>query len=803
MDTDPKQPTDAPLEQDPASEQQSPAPAAAGQTPVPDPQSTPADTGASSAAMSATSSASQPPAPAVPTPEPAASAAAAAEDEPAADSTAEASATPAPAGEAAPAATTTETPAESASADAPAAAEEKVEEEKEQPEPAPAETSIDTEIPDAPLAEPKPEPATEETTTTAAAPEAAATEKPAEEESSAMEVDAPEEQPAEPVAAVAEAEAPAATEEESKPTVTETGTPADIDDGVKVTTEDASVQKRTLEAEAKSFLVEQTYSVVIPSYAAWFDMNKINDIERKALPEFFNNRNRSKTPTVYRDYRDFMINTYRLNPTEYLTVTACRRNLAGDVCAIMRVHAFLEQWGLINYQIDPETRPSVIAPPFTGHFRVIADTPRGLQPFHPGHGATVSGGQPHSSTERGIAAPPIKPDLNLEIRKTFYESSAATSLSSDTPNGNTRKTYNCFTCGNDCTRVRYHSMKNKQYDLCANCFLENRFPSTSQTSDFVKFEDTGYLSADRDREWSDQETLLLLEAMELYDDDWNAIADHVGSRTREQCVLKFLQLPIEDPYLESKPAELGPLQYNHIPLSQADNPVMSVVAFLASIVDPKVAAAAAQSALPEMTKAIQKQLEKPSEETKEGTNGTEKTAEAEDENENEKESAGGAKEESEEKEGTVKKAASIALGVAAARSHLLATDEEREMARLVNSLVNMQSRKLELKLAKFTELEQVLEAEKREIEQARQQLYSDRLAFQKEMTAQRKMLAEQGAALQAAQAALAQQQHLAQQHQHQPTTVAGGGDVVDGGASFSDSLFSAQVPDPDAMEIGL
>ena len=47
-----------------------------------------------------------------------------------------------------------------------------------------------------------------------------------------------------------------------------------------------------------------------------------------------------------------MINTYRLNPIEYLTVTACRRNLAGDVCAIMRVHSFLEQWGLINYQVS-------------------------------------------------------------------------------------------------------------------------------------------------------------------------------------------------------------------------------------------------------------------------------------------------------------------------------------------------------------------------------------------------------------------------------------------------------------------
>lgn len=109
--------------------------------------------------------------------------------------------------------------------------------------------------------------------------------------------------------------------------------------------------KEGLEASARDHLISQTHAIVLPSYSTWFDMNSIHDIERKALAEFFNNRNRSKTPAVYKDYRDFMINTYRLNPVEYLTVTACRRNLAGDVCAIMRVHAFLEQWGLINYQV--------------------------------------------------------------------------------------------------------------------------------------------------------------------------------------------------------------------------------------------------------------------------------------------------------------------------------------------------------------------------------------------------------------------------------------------------------------------
>ena len=123
--------------------------------------------------------------------------------------------------------------------------------------------------------------------------------------------------------------------------------------GAEGATEDQSGQgKSSIESSARSQLVSQTHAIILPSYSTWFDMHTVHPIEKKALAEFFNGRNRSKTPAVYKDYRDFMINTYRLNPIEYLTVTACRRNLAGDVCAIMRVHSFLEQWGLINYQVS-------------------------------------------------------------------------------------------------------------------------------------------------------------------------------------------------------------------------------------------------------------------------------------------------------------------------------------------------------------------------------------------------------------------------------------------------------------------
>ena len=41
----------------------------------------------------------------------------------------------------------------------------------------------------------------------------------------------------------------------------------------------------------------------------------------------------------------------------------------------------------------------------------------------------------------------------------------------------------------------------------------------------------------------------------------------------------------------------GPLAYQPIPFSQAGNPIMSTVAFLASVVDPRVASSAAKAAI--------------------------------------------------------------------------------------------------------------------------------------------------------------------------------------------------------------
>ncbi|KAI3640287.1 hypothetical protein MIR68_001165 [Amoeboaphelidium protococcarum] len=451
---------------------------------------------------------------------------------------------------------------------------------------------------------------------------------------------------------------------------------------------------------AKQYLAEQTQEVIVPSYASWFQFESIHDLERKALPEFFSGRNKSKTPAVYQDYRDFMVNTYRLNPGEYLTVTACRRNLAGDVCAIIRVHAFLEQWGLINYQVNPASRPSMVAPPYTGHFRVTVDAPKGLVAAQPGDDSVTSHSiqaADVSTNQKAIALP------SLALRKDLIKQELKK-----------QKQYQCATCGVDCSSVRYHNVKNNEMNLCPLCFLEGRFPSSMSSGEFVKI-DTSNAIKGSEYEWSQEENMLLLEGIEMFDDDWIKIAEHVGTRTKEQCVLHFLQLPIEDQFLdvaEVNGKDVGPLQFNNIPFSQSDNPVMSVVAFLASTVNPGLASSAAKAAL--------KELEQHRSRGGVNANGV---AAADDSN-NAAVGTGPSHTQ-------VQQATAVALSAAAVKAKTLGDFEDREIQRLTNAIIEMQMKKIELKMNQFEELEVLIAKEKQEVARQRHQLFLERLNMQK------------------------------------------------------------------------
>ncbi|XP_030052627.1 SWI/SNF complex subunit SMARCC2 isoform X4 [Microcaecilia unicolor] len=541
-------------------------------------------------------------------------------------------------------------------------------------------------------------------------------------------------------------------------------------------------------------VTEQTHHIIIPSYAAWFDYNSVHAIERRALPEFFNGKNKSKTPEIYLAYRNFMIDTYRLNPQEYLTSTACRRNLAGDVCAIMRVHAFLEQWGLINYQVDAESRPTPMGPPPTSHFHVLADTPSGLVPLQP---------------------------------KTPQQTPASQQMLNFPDKG----------------KEKPNDLQN--FGLRTDMYTKKNAPSKSKAA------------ASATREWTEQETLLLLEALEMYKDDWNKVSEHVGSRTQDECILHFLRLPIEDPYLEDSEASLGPLAYQPIPFSQSGNPVMSTVAFLASVVDPRVASAAAKSALDEFSKMKEEvptalveahvrkveeaakvtgkadpsfglessgiagtTLDEPAERIEDGSSdesrtetqtmeekreAKETTREGDDEDGKEKLTETAKKEEEKGKEGEPEReleksdmdivdmekdkeqkegqedggkeggdpegerktkverdigegnlstAAAAALAAAAVKAKHLAAVEERKIKSLVALLVETQMKKLEIKLRHFEELETIMDREREALEYQRQQLLADRQAFHMEQLKYAEMRARQ--------------QHFQQMQQQQP-----------------------------------
>lgn len=557
--------------------------------------------------------------------------------------------------------------------------------------------------------------------------------------------------------------------------------------GEEQTTQD----KANLEASARSHLATQTHAIILPSYSTWFDMSTIHPNEQKALPEFFNSRNRSKTPAVYKDYRDFMVNTYRLNPTEYLTFTACRRNLAGDVCAIMRVHAFLEQWGLLNYQVDPDSRPSNIAPPFTGHFRVIADTPRGLQPFQPAPNARLTTGKPHPSTERRISQPlPSGSDLNLSVRQNIYDQQGkdiTPAADQDGANGESldkrlaqpEKPVHCQSCANDCTRERWHRVKSapdavsgktaamNKFDVCPQCYTDGRFPEQSVASEFVKLENPQYGASgthgtDKDRAWDDRETLLLLEGLEAFDDDWYSVAEHVGTRTREQCVLKFLQLEVEDKYIAAESTNNGNnasadsglayLGAGRVPFSQADNPVMSVLSFLAGGVDPAVAAAASGQAVDEMVRTMderRKTLQQRFEEqhTKSGSTAAEARSpgatapapadttpstvvkpEQGTETDSVMDVDNAVTTQSSKKPNDP---ATTALALASARSFALASHTERHIASLLSTATSLQLEKLSLKLQQFSEMEALLAAERRDVERRSKELFLERLAWRR------------------------------------------------------------------------
>jgi SWI/SNF related-matrix-associated actin-dependent regulator of chromatin subfamily C len=260
-------------------------------------------------------------------------------------------------------------------------------------------------------------------------------------------------------------------------------------------------------------------------------------------------------------------------------------------------------------------------------------------------------------------------------------------------------------------------------------------------------------------DWTDEEVLRLLEGVEMYDDDWSKIEEHVSTRSSQQCIRKFLELPIEDPYLNSE-GSMGPLRFGRIPFEQADNPVMSVVAFLAGVVAPGVAAEAAKTALHELTDGSKAGGDEKADKMDDSTDKENEGDEQRDSKDDDKmdEDVDG---EDNTKPGTpsrsdvapkkptlphskVVRAADLALKASAKAAKSLADAEDAQIRSSLASLIKLTLTKLELKMSQFEELEEILEEERRGVESAKMALLNERLGLKKMVDSVRAEIARTG-----------------------------------------------------------
>ncbi|EJS43209.1 swi3p [Saccharomyces arboricola H-6] len=431
----------------------------------------------------------------------------------------------------------------------------------------------------------------------------------------------------------------------------------------------------TVKTEPEILDIPQAHEIVIPSYSKWFNLEKIHSIEIQSLPEFFTNRIPSKTPEVYMRYRNFMINSYRLNPNEYFSVTTARRNVSGDAAALFRLHKFLTKWGLINYQVDSKLLPKNIEPPLTSQYSTRHDAPRGLFPFE--------------SYKPSVQLPDM-----AKLKKMMSTSDSESTL------------------------YKYLKESKRKYDEITH---SSNTPDNEESNNNIKTSpskaDESLLEKDEtspplkkikileqiDKNWSKEDLQKLLKGIQEFGADWYKVAKHVGNKSPEQCILRFLQLPIEDKFLYGDgdvkgdgDSGLGPLKYApHLPFSKSENPVLSTIAFLVGLVNPKTVQTMTQRAI-KSEESIESQKREISDK---------KSFE------------------------NVKEGSEIAISSLGLRSHVFATHEERQMNFLTNELIRLQMEKLDTKLNHLKKLESFMELERKTLERQQENLLIQRLNF--------------------------------------------------------------------------
>eukprot|EP00250_Pteridium_aquilinum_P013336 c21279_g1_i1 orf=171-2279(+) len=475
-------------------------------------------------------------------------------------------------------------------------------------------------------------------------------------------------------------------------------------------------------------LYEGHNAAVIPAHASWFAWDRVHKLEQQALPQLFFGKSRLQSPEVFMQARNAIITKHRAGPQVPMKAT----DISG-ICNLgdkdlAHILDFLNCWGLVNYQakLSPERLSC-------NHLIKV--------PIY-----FIEDGAGLLSTSQ-LALTPLEYlfqykflQTPVTILKSLTEAEAPESVKAEDVTAEGGKNLSafpgryCSACAGDCSQSYFYCKKQPDYIICADCYGNGNLGIGMTTTEFASsVRPRKVTKIFENGNWSDHETLMLLEALEVHGDNWTEVSDFVGTKSKAQCISHFIGMSfggrfLED--LESESEKLKQIMGNKAlsllegkdeasaAFEEASNPVMLLVAFLAAIVGPRVAAVAAQAALSclsEECQAIEGAVDGQSimlNQTGQSDNVLEETLS--------RDIASGHQLELSEE--STRKIMSAALARAAMKAKLLADQEDREVQRLVAVVVDNQLKKLTTKLKELGGIDAVIDEERNQMEKNRQQL---------------------------------------------------------------------------------
>ncbi|RLN39796.1 SWI/SNF complex subunit SWI3D isoform X3 [Panicum miliaceum] len=278
---------------------------------------------------------------------------------------------------------------------------------------------------------------------------------------------------------------------------------------------------------------------VVPTFAGWFSWKEIHPVEKQTLPSFFNGKSEKRTPEIYLAIRNSIMMKFHANPQLQLESKDLAELSIGEIDARQEVLEFLDHWGLINFHPFPPAGQEESKPEESqdnSHDEEKASLIEKLFKFEP-----VQSYMMPLSKKEDVGAPPPLPSLFPD--PVLLEDVVAAAEPS--------VEYHCNSCSVDCSRKRYHCRTQADFDLCCDCYNEGKFDPGMAKTDFILM-DSSEVSGASGTSWTDEETLLLLEGLEIFGGKWAEIAEHVATKTKTQCMLHFLQMQIEDRFHDAE-----------------------------------------------------------------------------------------------------------------------------------------------------------------------------------------------------------------------------------------------------------